>query len=56
MGTFFRLQIYERVGVLLLEVYESIGKSVVSVCKTSQMASEQMHFIAVKKSRKPSGF
>ena len=28
-GTFFRLQVYERVGVSLLEVYETVGKSVI---------------------------
>ena len=30
--TFFRLQIYKRVGILLLEVYETVGKSGVSIC------------------------
>ena len=24
-GTFFRLQVYEREGILLVEVYESVG-------------------------------
>ena len=28
-----RLQVYERVGILLAEVYERVGKSVISVCK-----------------------
>ena len=28
-GTFFRLQVYERVGISLLEVYERVGKSVI---------------------------
>ena len=32
-GTFFRLQVYKRVGILLLEVYEMVGKSVIYVCK-----------------------
>jgi len=32
-GTFFRLQVYKRVGISLLEVYERVGKSVISVCK-----------------------
>ena len=32
-GTFFRLQVYERVGTLLVEVYKRVGKSVISVCK-----------------------
>ena len=34
MGTFLRLhgQGYERVGISLVEVYESVGRSVISVC------------------------
>ena len=32
-GTFFRLQVYEREGILLVEVYESVGSSVISVRK-----------------------
>ena len=32
-GTFFRLQLYERVGILLVVVYERVGKSVISVCE-----------------------
>ena len=30
---FFRLQVYERVGLSLVEVCERVGKSVFSVCK-----------------------
>ena len=30
-GTFFRLQVHQRVGISLNEVYESVGKSVKSV-------------------------
>ena len=30
---FFRLYRYERVGISLVEVYERVGKSVISVCK-----------------------
>ena len=26
-GTFLRLQVYERVGILLVEVYERVGES-----------------------------
>ena len=33
-GTSFRHQVYERLGILQLEVYERIGRSVISVCKT----------------------
>ena len=36
MGYFFRLQVYDGVGILLNEVYESVGKSVISVCKKAQ--------------------
>ena len=32
-GTFFRFQLYERVGILLVVVYERVGKSVISVCE-----------------------
>ena len=32
-GTFFRLQVYERVGISLVEVYERVGKSVIAVCE-----------------------
>ena len=33
MSTFFRLQVYERVGILLVEVYERMGKSVIWACE-----------------------
>ena len=36
MGHFFGLQVYERVGILLVEVYESVGESFFSVCKNVQ--------------------
>ena len=36
MGYFFRLQVYERVGILLNKVYERVWKSVISVCKNAQ--------------------
>ena len=35
-GTFFRLQVYERVGVSLVEVYKRVGKSVIWVCERAQ--------------------
>ena len=28
-GTFFSLQVYERVGISLVEVYKRVGKSVI---------------------------
>ena len=46
---FFRLQVYERVGILLVEVYESVGLSVISVRKKAQKGS-QIYSKAVKKS------
>ena len=44
---------YERVGIPLIEVYEMVGKCVISVLKKAQKRN-QMHFVAVKKSRKHS--
>ena len=54
-GILFRLQVCERVGILLVEVYERIVKSVISVYKKAQN-SKQIHFMVVKQSRKRSGF
>ena len=45
-GTFFRLQVYERVGILLFEVCERVGKSVIWLCERAQRA-EQMNFMAL---------
>ena len=38
-GIFFRLQVYEMLGILLVEVYERVGKSVIWVCETVQRAN-----------------
>ena len=35
-GLFFRLQVYERMGMSLVKVYERGGKSVISVCERAQ--------------------
>ena len=35
-GTFFRLQVYEREEILLVEVYERVAKSVIWVCERAQ--------------------
>ena len=35
-GIFFSLQVYERVGISLVEVYKRLGKSVILVCKRAQ--------------------
>ena len=32
-GTFFRLQVYERAGILLADVYKRVGESVIWICK-----------------------
>ena len=40
---FFRLQVYEWVGILLVEVFKRVGKSVIWVGEMAQRA-EQMNF------------
>lgn len=32
-GTFFRLQVHERVGILLAYVYDRVGKAIISALK-----------------------
>ena len=44
-GYFFRLQVFERVGISLFEVHEK-GKSVIWVCERVQRAG-QMIFMAL---------
>ena len=44
-GTFVRLQVYERVGILLVEVCKREGKSVIWVYERAQR-DEQMNFMA----------
>ena len=51
----FRRLLHERVGISLIEVYERVGKFVVTVGKKDRKGY-QMHFMAVKKLRKCSGF
>ena len=51
--TFLGLQINERVGISLVEVYERVGKSAIWVIKRIK---RDMHFIAVEKLRKRSDF
>jgi len=38
-GTFFRLQVCERIGILLVEVYERGGESVIWVCERAKRAN-----------------
>ena len=40
---------YQRVGILLVEVYERVAKSVIWVCKRARKDG-QMNFMAVKES------
>ena len=35
-GIFLKLQLYERVGISLVEVYKRVGKSVICVCERAQ--------------------
>ena len=35
-GAFFRIQVYERVGISPGEVYEMVGESVISVCEKAK--------------------
>ena len=32
-GTFFRRKVCERIGISLVEVYETVAKSFISICK-----------------------
>ena len=54
-GNFFRLQVNERVVISLVELYERVRKSVISVCKKAK-GTNRCFFLAAKKSRKRSGF
>ena len=49
MSNFFRLQVYKRLGILLVEVYKQVKKYVILVCKK---AHNDMHFMAVRKGGK----
>jgi len=40
-GTFFRLQVHERVGILLVEVYERVWKSAICLCQMVQRANRR---------------
>ena len=49
-NSFFRLQVYERVGISLVKVCQRVGrvgKSVIMVCKKAQNGY-QMNFMALK--------
>ena len=53
--TFFSLQVYEMLAISLAEVYECVGEICHFVGKKAQKG-QQVHFKAVKKLRKRSGF
>ena len=44
--TFFKHQVYERVGISHVEIYERVGKSVISV--GNEPKRDNMHFMALK--------
>jgi len=44
-GIFFRLQVYERVGISLVEVSKRVGKSVIWVYERAQKG-QQMNYMA----------
>ena len=48
--TFSRVQVYESVGISLVEVYERVAKSVISGC--NDLKGLQKDFMAKKKSKK----
>ena len=50
-GTFFSLRIYERVGILLVEAYERVGKSAIWSVKGLKGLTDEL--CGFKKSRKP---
>ena len=50
-GSFFRLRVYEKVGVSLVKVYKRTGKFVIAVCERTYKGS-LTHFMVVKKKRK----
>ena len=52
--TFADLRYLKRVGISQVEVHERVGKSVIGGQKGPK--GQQMYFMAMKKSRKPSGF
>ena len=45
-GIFFRPQVYERVGISLVEVYKRVGKSVTWICEGAQKGW-RMNFMAL---------
>ena len=48
-GIFFRLQVYERVGILLVEVYNKVGTSVIWVNGPKELTDGFYGFIKTRK-------
>ena len=46
MGTFFERQVYERVGILLIEGYERVGKSVIWLSFMALSSRENVLFLS----------
>ena len=44
-GTFFRLQVYKRIEISLAEVYERVGKCIISVSKKTQKNQAHYHVV-----------
>jgi len=56
-GTIYGLQVYERVGILVVEVYERVSNSVIFIfCLQKGRSRLTDEFYGFKKSRKLSGF
>ena len=53
-GTFFTLQVHERVGISLVDVYETVGKSFHSVIRPKR--ASRCAFYGCEMLRKRSGF
>ena len=47
-GTFFRLQLYERVGILLVVVYERVEIKICHFSLWNAQKAEQMNFMDYK--------
>ena len=48
---FFRLQVYERVGISLVGAYERVGKSVIWVCERDKGLKDEFYSFIKSKER-----
>ena len=51
-GTFTRLQVYERVGILLVEVFKRVAKSVIWVCEMAQRGRTDEFYDFIKSGKR----